>query len=86
MRLLPSGSPQIFRNAYPQIFRNPHYRVSIHLGLPGHELLVSHAPSDEHHVETAGATADRAFDEVGRQLEDWVRRQRVHRHEAADRS
>ena len=59
------------------------YRVSVHLGLPGHELLVSHAPSDAHHVESAGGTADRAFEEVGRQLEDWTRRERGHRHDAA---
>ena len=55
------------------------YRVSINVGLPGHELLVRHTPS--HAVlENAHAVADRAFDEADRQLEDWVKRRREHRH------
>jgi ribosomal subunit interface protein len=57
------------------------YRVSINLGLPGRELLVSRAPADEREAESAYASADRAFDEAERQLEDWVRRRRAHRHE-----
>ena len=59
------------------------YRVSINLGLPGRELLVRHAvPVDEPASESAHGTADRAFDEVERQLEDWSRRHRqLRRHE-----
>jgi ribosomal subunit interface protein len=55
------------------------YRVSINVGLPGHELLVSHTPSDERHLESALSTSDRAFDEAARQLEGWVRRRGEHR-------
>jgi ribosome-associated translation inhibitor RaiA len=58
------------------------YRVSINLGLPGRELLVRHAlPDDERTSETASRTADRAFDEAERQLEDWASRRRQHRHQ-----
>ncbi len=55
-------------------------RFSIRVGLPGHELVVSHAPQDGHALESATANADRAFDETERQLEDWVGRQRERRH------
>jgi ribosomal subunit interface protein len=58
------------------------YRFSIHLGLPGHEILVNHAAPDDRALEDAYAAADRAFDEAERQLEDWVRRRRDLRHEA----
>ena len=61
--------------------RGDRYRVSINLGLPGRELLVSRAPADERDAESARASADRAFDEAERQLEDWVRRARAHRRE-----
>jgi ribosomal subunit interface protein len=57
------------------------YRLTINIGLPGHELLVNHPPSNEHAFENAFAIADRAFDEAERQLEVWVKRQRAHRHE-----
>jgi putative sigma-54 modulation protein len=54
-------------------------RVTIHVGLPGHELLASHAPSNDATLDMH-ATADRAFDEAERQLEDWARRRREDRH------
>jgi ribosomal subunit interface protein len=57
------------------------YRVNINVGLPGHELLVSHDPPDDATSENAHATADRAFREAERQLEDWVRRRRDRHHE-----
>jgi ribosomal subunit interface protein len=56
------------------------YQVSIHVGLPKHEIVVTHAPSNDRALETAYATIDHAFDEAERQLEDWVRLQREHRH------
>jgi ribosome-associated translation inhibitor RaiA len=56
------------------------YRVSINLGLSGHELIVSHDPSDNRDLESAQAAADRAFIEMARQLEDWVKRKRGDRH------
>jgi ribosome-associated translation inhibitor RaiA len=59
------------------------YHVSINLGLPGCELLVDHAPSDEHAPVTAKAAMDRAFDDGERQLEDWVKRDRAHRRDKA---
>jgi putative sigma-54 modulation protein len=66
--------------------RGDQYHVSIHLGLPGREILVGHTPSDEQTPDTAYGAADRAFDEAGRQLEDWVKHQRTQRHdESANR-
>ena len=62
------------------------YRVLVNLGLPGRELVVNHAPSDDGSLENAHAMADRAFDEAGRQLEEWVKRRRVRRHEESRRS
>jgi ribosome-associated translation inhibitor RaiA len=61
------------------------YHVAINLGLPGCEILVNNTPSDAHPFETVTGAADRAFDEAERQLEDWVRRERGHRHEARPR-
>jgi ribosomal subunit interface protein len=57
------------------------YQYSINVGLPGHELLVTHVPPENRDPESAHVSADRAFDEAERQLEDWVRRQRDHRRE-----
>jgi ribosomal subunit interface protein len=42
------------------------YRISVHVGLPGHELLVSRAPSGESTTENLHATTDYAFDEAER--------------------
>ena len=56
--------------------RGDHFRVSINIGLPRHELIATHEPPDDRGLETAAAATDRAFDEIARQLEDWVRRQR----------
>jgi ribosomal subunit interface protein len=58
------------------------HRFSIHVCLPGHEILVNHVAPDDRALEDAHAAADRAFDEAERQLEDWVRRRRDRRHEA----
>ncbi len=60
------------------------YQFSINVGLPGHELLVTHAPPDDGDPESAYVSADRAFDEAERQLEDWVRAQRDARRGAAE--
>jgi ribosomal subunit interface protein len=57
------------------------FRIRIHVGVPGHELVVDHDPPGEHGAEDARAATDRAFDEADRQLEDWVRRRRSGRHE-----
>jgi putative sigma-54 modulation protein len=59
------------------------YELSINIGLPGHEILVSHAAAHDHDPESAHVSADRAFNEADRQLEDWVKRQHAHRREAA---
>jgi putative sigma-54 modulation protein len=62
------------------------FHVSINLGLPGHEILVGHAPSDNQGQETAYGAVDQAFDDAGRELEDWVKHRRTQRHdEAANR-
>ena len=58
------------------------YRFSINVGLPGHELNVTHDPPEDREQETILATADRAFDEAERQLEHWITRQRSERHQA----
>jgi ribosome-associated translation inhibitor RaiA len=62
------------------------FRVTINLGLPGHELVVNHEPSKEQDLESADAVTHKAFDEAARQLEDWVKRRRSGRHEDAHRS
>jgi len=58
------------------------YHVAIHIGLPGHELLVNHSPPEDREYGSAHATLDTAFDEAERQLEDWVRRRREGRHDS----
>jgi putative sigma-54 modulation protein len=55
------------------------FHVSINVGLPGHEILVGHAPSDDRGPETAYGAVDRAFDDAGREIEDWVKHQRTQR-------
>lgn len=57
------------------------FHVAINLGLPGHEILVGHAPSDDHGPETADAAVDRAFGHAARELEDWVKHRRTQRHD-----
>ncbi len=57
------------------------FHVSINLGLPGHEILVGHVPSNDQRSETPSGAVDRAFDDAGRELEDWVKRQRTQRHD-----
>lgn len=59
------------------------YRVTINVGLPRYELIVSRAPG--RNPESAHVAAERAFDEATRQLEDWLRRRRVGRHETLSR-
>jgi hypothetical protein len=49
--------------------------------LPGHEILVGRAPSNDQGPETAYGAVDRAFDDAGRELEDWVKHQRTQRHD-----
>lgn len=58
-----------------------HYRVSVNVVLPRHELIVSRAPGRK--PESAYVAAERAFDEATRQLEDWLKRRRVGRHDDA---
>jgi ribosome-associated translation inhibitor RaiA len=61
------------------------YRASINLCLPGHEIVTSHGPAVDD-IEDARATANRAFDEAERRLEDWVQRRRGTRRDEARRS
>jgi ribosomal subunit interface protein len=57
------------------------YRISIHLGVPGRELLAGHRPSSsDDSADNPYVDTDRAFDEAERQLEDWVKRRRTVRH------
>jgi ribosomal subunit interface protein len=55
------------------------FELSINVGLPGHEIVVAHAASEDGPPENAYVSADGAFDEAERQLEDWVRRVRDQR-------
>lgn len=57
------------------------FRVSINLGLPGHEIVVGHAPSDDQGPETAYMAVDRAFHDVERELKDWAKHRCAHRHD-----
>jgi ribosome-associated translation inhibitor RaiA len=61
--------------------RGEQYRITVNLGLPGHEILVSHAPSEGRFLDDARETADRAFDDVEHELENWVKRRREERRE-----
>ncbi len=63
--------------------RGKQYRITVNLGLPGHEILVSHAPSEGRFLDDARETADRAFDDVERELEHWVKRRREERHDGS---
>ena len=56
------------------------YHVSVNLGLPKYEIVASHAPSNDHELESPDAAVDRAFDEAERQLGDWVQLKREDRH------
>jgi cold shock CspA family protein len=53
-----------------------HYRVRVDLTVPGEEIAVTRSPGDTIANEDAYGAVDRAFDEAGRRLEDYVRRQR----------
>jgi ribosomal subunit interface protein len=53
-----------------------HFRVRIDVIVPGGEVVVSHAPDEDRTSEDAHAAIDHAFDQMGRRLEDHVRRQR----------
>jgi ribosomal subunit interface protein len=61
------------------------YRIAVNLGLPGHDILVNRA-SEDGFLDVARETADRAFDQVERQLEAWVKRRRQDRHQDARRT
>src|SRR5579884_1037446 len=62
-----------------------HYRVRIDVTTPGGEVVASHVPGEDHTYEDLYAAIDAAFDNAGRRLQDFVRRQRgdVKPHERA---
>lgn len=53
-----------------------HYRVRIDLTVPGGEIVVERLPEGDHAYEDLYAAIDAAFDDAGRRVEDFVRRQR----------
>jgi ribosomal subunit interface protein len=63
------------------------YRVRIDLTVPGGELVVNNAPDENPINQDAYAAIDQAFDQMGRRLQDHLRRQRgdVKPHEEAYR-
>jgi ribosome-associated translation inhibitor RaiA len=56
------------------------YHFSINVGLPHYELLVNESPPAAPASEAPQVTAGHAFDEVERQLEDWMGRERDRRY------
>jgi ribosomal subunit interface protein len=62
-----------------------HYRVRIDLTVPGGEVVAERTPGDDRAYEDVYAAIDGAFDDAGRRLQDFVRRQRgdVKDHERA---
>jgi ribosomal subunit interface protein len=62
-----------------------HYRVRIDVTVAGGEIVVERVPQGDHAYEDAYAAIDAAFDDAGRRLQDFVRRQRgdVKPHERA---
>ncbi len=62
-----------------------HYRVRIDVTLPGGEIVAGRSPGDVKTYEDLYATIDAAFDEIGRRVQDFVRRERgdVKPHERA---
>jgi ribosomal subunit interface protein len=53
-----------------------HYRVRVDVTVPGGEIVVGHVPGEKKLFEDLYAAIDSAFDDAGRQLQDFVRRQR----------
>jgi ribosomal subunit interface protein len=62
-----------------------HYRVRVDITVPGGEVVVERVPEGDHAYEDLHAAIDAAFDDAGRRLQDFVRRQRgdVKPHERA---
>jgi ribosomal subunit interface protein len=62
-----------------------HYRVRVDVTTPGGEVVVTRSPDDARTYEDVFAAIDAAFDDLGRQLQDFVRRRRgdVKPHEKA---
>jgi ribosome-associated translation inhibitor RaiA len=57
------------------------FRVTINVGLPGHELVVSRDPPEDRGPMDGLSAVNHAFDEAVRQLEGWVKQKRRTRHE-----
>jgi ribosome-associated translation inhibitor RaiA len=53
-----------------------HFRVRIDVTLPGGEVVAARSPDASKSYEDLYATIDAAFDDVGRRVQDFVRRQR----------
>jgi ribosomal subunit interface protein len=53
-----------------------HYRVRVDVTVPGGEVVASRSPDQAKTYEDLYAAIDSAFDDVGRALQDFVRRQR----------
>jgi ribosome-associated translation inhibitor RaiA len=51
-------------------------RISIDLVLPGQEIAVNRTRDDDGAITDAHAAIDKAFDQAGRRVQDYVRRQR----------
>lgn len=62
-----------------------HYRVRVDVTLPGGEVVAERSPDESRPYGDMYAAIDAAFDDVGRRVQDFVRRQRgdVKAHERA---
>jgi ribosomal subunit interface protein len=53
-----------------------HFRVRVDVTLPGGEVVATRSPDDAKAYEDLYAAIDAAFDDVGRRVQDFIRRQR----------
>jgi ribosomal subunit interface protein len=53
-----------------------HYRVAIAVSLPEGTVVATRSPDDEKTYEDLYAVIDASFDDIGRRIQDFVRRQR----------
>jgi ribosome-associated translation inhibitor RaiA/cold shock CspA family protein len=53
-----------------------HYRVRVDVTLPGGEVVAERSPGDAKTYEDVYAAIDAAFDDAGRRVQDFARRQR----------
>jgi ribosomal subunit interface protein len=71
-----TGCHVALERPYRHARHGEHSRVRIDVTLPGGEIVAVRSPDDAKAYENLHAAIDSAFDDVDRQLQDFVRRQR----------